>query len=62
MKVSFKVYISFQIQINIINSDLTISAVLIILGLTKLKLQMRMRRIVWPGTRLRIGEKRRKIN
>ena len=48
MKVSFKVYVSFQIQINIINSNLTISAV-IILGLTKLKLKMRMRRIVWPG-------------
>ena len=28
MKVSFKVYISFQIQINIINSHLTTSAVL----------------------------------
>ena len=49
MKVSFKVYVSFQIQINIINSHLTILSRIIILGLTKLKLKMRMRRIVWPG-------------
>ena len=48
MNVSFKVYVSFQIQINIINSNLTISAV-IFLGLTKLKLKMSMRRVVWPG-------------
>ena len=50
MKVSFKVYVSFQIQINIINSHLTLNiSRIIILGLTKLKLKMRMRRIVWPG-------------
>ena len=50
MKVSFKVYVSFQIQINIINSHLTLNiSRIIILGLTKLKLKMRIRRIVWPG-------------